>query len=62
MTRSMRVRVISHARVAWRVGKPHRAWEIFAEAGMADYWPTFQRKALETARRGYTRAMERYVA
>jgi alpha-beta hydrolase superfamily lysophospholipase len=54
--------VLDRAVIAWRVGKPHRAWEILAEAGMSDYWARFQRTALQHARRGYTRAMERYVA
>lgn len=62
MTRSGRVRVIERAVVAYRVGKPHMAWQILAEAGMVDYWPEFLREALTRARRGYTRAMSRYVA
>jgi hypothetical protein len=62
LTRSARARVLDRAVIAWRVGKPHRAWEILAEAGMSDYWARFQRTALQHARRGYTRAMERYVA
>lgn len=61
LTRSARVRVLQRARDAWTAGKPHTAWQILAEAGMAAHWPEFQRTALAHARRGFTRAMTRYT-
>jgi hypothetical protein len=62
MTRTERERTLDRAVVAWRVGRPHRAWEILADAGLQAYWPTFLRTALGRARKGYVRTMSRYTA
>lgn len=56
-SQSVRRRAIRHAAEAWRAGKPHRAWEIMAEAGLLDHWREFQRTALRVARRRYLRYM-----
>lgn len=53
-------RTLRRAAMAWRIGRPHRAWEILAEAGMADQWPTFQRVVLQRARARYTARMAEY--
>lgn len=57
---SRRYRTLVRAATAWKAGKPHRAWEILADAGMADQWPAFQRVALRHARARYVRTMRLY--
>lgn len=59
-TASHRQRALDRAVAAWRSGKPHTAWQILSDAGMADYWPTFQRTALRVARKRYTTAVRRH--
>ena len=62
LSRSARSRVLDQAVIAWRVGKPHRAWEILHENGLQDYWSTFLKTATTRARKGYIRSMSRYAA
>jgi hypothetical protein len=52
-----RHRALRQAVQAWRVGRPHRAWQILAEAGMADHWQEFQRVALRRARERFLARM-----
>jgi hypothetical protein len=58
-TRTIRRRVYSRAARAWNDGKPHTAWEILADAGMADHWPYFQREAFRSARQRYLSLLPR---
>jgi len=57
ISKSARHRAHVRAAVAWRAGKPHAAWQVLAEAGLAHEWPAFQRVALRQARRRYLTAM-----
>jgi hypothetical protein len=61
MNTSTRRRTFARAVTAWRTGRPHTAWEILADAGMAELWPDFQRVALRHARNRYQRAMIRTI-
>jgi len=49
--------VLTRAAVAWRVGRPHLAWQILDQAGMRDDWREFQRVALQRARDNYRARM-----
>jgi len=53
--------VLARAVLAWRGSRPHTAWSILADAGMAELWPEFQRVALRHARNRYTRAMRKTI-
>ncbi len=44
---------------AWQASRPHTAWTILAEAGMAELWPHFQRAMLRHNRTRFTRTMTR---
>jgi hypothetical protein len=43
--------------VAYAAGKPYRAYEILAAAGLGDRWRDFERAALKAARARYAREM-----
>jgi hypothetical protein len=43
--------------MAWRIGRPHLAWQILNEAGLAAEWPVFLRVALRRARERYRLAI-----
>lgn len=60
MSRPWQHRVLRRAVLAWRDDRPHQAWAILAEAGMADHWPAFQRAMLADARERYLARMGRY--
>ena len=61
ISRTVRHRALTRAARAWQAGRPHTAWEILADAGLAAYWPTFRRTALSRARSRYLREMSRYA-
>ena len=49
-----RIRAFRRAASAWNQGKPHRAWEIIATAGLDDpdgAWRAFRTEACRRARR-----------
>ena len=56
---SVRTRAIQRACQAWLRGRPHEAWRALDQAGLASYWPEFQRRALAHARRRYLSAIRR---
>jgi len=50
-------RVLTRARDVHRAGRPHQAWQVIAEAGMADEYPLFLRAGLADARRRFKVAL-----
>lgn len=55
MRASQRHRTIVRAARAWRVGRPHLAWEILEEAGLGKLYPAFVRECQRQARERYLR-------
>lgn len=61
LSRTARRRVLMRAVAAWQASKPHTAWEILAQAGMAHYWPYLRRALLRANRERFERTMSRYT-
>ena len=55
--RSVVRRVLTRAARIHDAGRPHEAWAVIADAGMAKEYPTFLREGLRYARRRYQVAM-----
>lgn len=61
VSRIWRVRTLNRARIHWQAGRPHEAWEILADAGLAEAWPEFLRVALRTAGERYRREIRAVI-